>query len=188
MNIERMLLLKAHTLSHPANYEQNTWGGTFEYVEDQLGSMYSTNASFLRDSRIVLDNITLDPKAEVNVCGTACCFAGSCVFLESPSAFAAEIAESGALNGGASGRAQIWLDLTDRQAAVLFSSAGDWPPYFAKQYANAETLQERAQVGANMIDYMIENQNNYLVDDEDEDDDADDCCFDDDDDEDAGGF
>jgi hypothetical protein len=152
MDIERMLLLKERVLAEPEHYEQNTWGQNLNSLPDSFSRIptFHWQRTTIEASR--------QPLSDKTMCGVACCLAGTSVAISDPEKFCELLTYTGIASGYDFIRhAANWLDLTERQADTLFSLASEWPEPFNDRYRYATTLEERAVVGADMIDYVIAN-------------------------------
>ena len=99
-------------------------------------------------SRLISDQLEQPP------CGTACCIAGAAYIIKN------EIKLTGRKHGlhvflpTVIMEGQLFLELTYDQKETLFYP-WHWPQPYMKLYEKAETAQERAAVGALMIEHFI---------------------------------
>lgn len=162
MNVERLNLLSAQILAEPQHYEQNTWGGTYAEVRTELADTDKLSLMDMFYLRLKLDGLTttedssLFPTVEKPLCGTACCMAGTTYAMFDFPSFVT-LLERGLGLAHSVDAARLLLDLTDAEAAFLFSLPNSWPEPFNKAYSASTTPLEAAAVGASVIAYLIAN-------------------------------
>lgn len=91
-------------------------------------------------------------KSEDSICGTVGCLAGTLLFLNAPTAFAAEVA-----NGNQDVRkiAARILGIPCGRTVNLFGQSSGWPEPFASNYENAEDEYGRVRVLAARVKHFI---------------------------------
>lgn len=162
LNVSNILKVKEFILAEPQHYEQDVY---IKPIHDLLGH----GVSMLEERR------SLDSEKDT-FCGVAHCIAGTAYFLSDPARLKQADKQLDSNIGTATilAAARNWMGLSDIQADILFSNAESWPSPFDDAYYHAKTLQDRAQVAADILDHLIsdpagfENYSDFDDDEEDE--------------------
>lgn len=165
MNTEILLAAKAEILANPHAHVMS-----FYVIE-------TTRMGFRNEAK----------EPEKNLCGTACCIAGTIVALHDQVNLVKAYPDED-MRSRIGDRAAEILGLGDDADAVPLFFRHEWPDSISARYSEAETDQERANAMAEAIDTYIASPQLFDVDDDDDDEDEDDYDhhgdFDDDDDDD----
>lgn len=142
MNIDLLLKVKARILQAPSQFVMNT----------SYANTHTNREQHTIFGKAPSDDIDRDT---IENCGTAACIAGWAVAISRDTNPKSMLDQFGDLWDLVQSTAADKLELDSEQCDKLFHISG-WPRKFRERWYDATTLEQRALVAADRIDYFIE--------------------------------